>query len=441
MTNTLMELFSKEQKDAFAKRLSEAVFKDIVEKTKAADASDVGTFKFLISTDSLDRQGDVVDQKALDFTNYKMNPVVLWGHDYYNLPIGVTDKITTDGGKTYAEGRFAPTDEAQKIRKYVNAGYPLGASIGYILTDRQGETITGAEVLEWSMCAIPANQDCIPIQSARLKLTSDDLAFLQTKGIKFMEKTKTIENKKKDAEVGDSCEMDDGTPGTMADQDGQLVCVPNEEKAEKPNEENDDTNPDRDELDNQLDEDMKAEHADHAENSKSILEKCAKAIDEFEEAKGLDEFKEKAIEEFGKCYKAMAGEHGRHASTVQAMIDEYREKMTATSASDDPVKGIKSGAAISKANKEKIQNAHDSATKAINHATKCVTALKGILEGGEAEEKPDEGKSAEKVEPKGINLDGVNNVVAFKGVLKGLATALGETLEVMNNDVQKKSKH
>ena len=425
MTQEILEKFTKEQRDAFVKHIAEQAFADIVAKTKAATDEETGRFKVIISDDSLDRQGDVVDQSALDFENYMKNPVVLWGHDYYNLPIGITDKITKEGNKTICEGRFAPTPEAQNIRKYYDAGFPLGASIGYILHDRQGEKITHAEVLEYSLCSVPANQNCVPLREARIK--NLDIAFLATKGIKFM--VEKIE--KKAAEVGSACQMDDGSSGVFAEQDGELVCVPDKAKSE---EAGDETDPSKDELDTQLRTDLKAMHEEHMKNKKAIIEDCMKGI--IGEEKSVEEFKAKAVEEFEKCHKSMATEHDRHEKAVNKMIDEYMEKMTATGGEgpeDEGGKQIKSGASISKANREKIQNAHDSAEKAIKHAQKSVVALKDILEGGEAAEEPKDGKAAEKVEPENnVKEMTMQDIVNLKGVLREVYTKTGETLGGLN---------
>ena len=115
MQNEILQ-FTKEAREALVKSISNQAFADIVAKTKAAKASDTGTFRMIISDNSLDRQGDIVNQDGFDLENYMKNPVVLWGHDYFSLPIGITDNITKEGNQTIAEGRFAPTPEAQKIR-------------------------------------------------------------------------------------------------------------------------------------------------------------------------------------------------------------------------------------------------------------------------------------------------------------------------------------
>src|SRR5271154_2639708 len=59
-----------------------------IEKQKQAKEKN-GSFDVIISTDDTDRSGEIVKQNGWELTNYKNNPIVLWGHDYYSLPIGV----------------------------------------------------------------------------------------------------------------------------------------------------------------------------------------------------------------------------------------------------------------------------------------------------------------------------------------------------------------
>ena len=67
----------------------------------------------VISTDNEDRHGEIVDQNGWELENYMSNPVVLWGHNHFEIPVGVTDKLyielSEDGmnRRLIAEGRFA----------------------------------------------------------------------------------------------------------------------------------------------------------------------------------------------------------------------------------------------------------------------------------------------------------------------------------------------
>ncbi len=58
---------------------------------KAID-EDARTVKAIISTDSLDRDGEVVITKGLDLAEFKNNPIVLLGHDQ-DKPIGTAEWV------------------------------------------------------------------------------------------------------------------------------------------------------------------------------------------------------------------------------------------------------------------------------------------------------------------------------------------------------------
>ena len=207
-------------------------FKDAIEKTKAA--TDSGTFEVIISTADQDRQGEVIDQSGWDFTNYKNNPVVLWGHNYCELPIGVTDEIfTNDKGQTIAKGRFAPEEAnpfAQQVRRLYDAKIVKTTSVGFIAREMEGNVITKAELLEFSFVPVPAN----PMALSLAKELNLNASELMTKGL-FI---------KAEPQEGDPCTTDDGKEGTiLPDGSGALVCTIKEEakvdapvevKAEKP---------------------------------------------------------------------------------------------------------------------------------------------------------------------------------------------------------------
>jgi hypothetical protein len=221
---------------------------------KASDKN--GTFDVIISTEDIDRAGEIVRQDGWDFTNYKNNPIVLWGHDYYSLPIGVcteTYKTEVHGvPATGARGVFYPEDInplAQQVRRMYDYGIKTGlgvgctTSVGFIPKDFETDNrsvITKAELLEFSFVPVPANQGVGPAEGRALtfdeaKELNLDVVGLSRKGLAFVEAEKKDEEAEdqKGAQAGDDCTMDDGTPGKLTsdpdDDDGALVCIPNTE--------------------------------------------------------------------------------------------------------------------------------------------------------------------------------------------------------------------
>lgn len=153
-------------------------FKSLIAEIKEAGNSS-GTFKMIISTDAIDRAGEMIMLDAWDFGNYLKSPVVLWGHDYNLPPIGITDKLYVEGNKVIAEGRFAPTPFAQEIRALYDMGMQRASSVGFIAKEVEGNIITKAELLEWSFVSVPCNQEALSMLTAQGMSVKE----LTTKGI------------------------------------------------------------------------------------------------------------------------------------------------------------------------------------------------------------------------------------------------------------------
>ena len=229
--NKLFEQFTEEAKTKFAAVIATDEFASFIQKTAAA--TDSGTFRTIISTQSTDRQGDSVDQNLWDLENYQNNPIVLWAHDYSSLPIGMATKIETQtvAGETVlvAEGKFAPAEAnpfAQQVRALYDAGIVRATSVGFIPAPfrMDGKSEQGNELLEFSFVPVPANPQALSL--AQAKELGLDLGFLKTKGIE-------IELKDDEPDEGDVCQLDDGTEGVLElDGNGDLQCVPKPSKTD-----------------------------------------------------------------------------------------------------------------------------------------------------------------------------------------------------------------
>ena len=146
---------------------------DTDEKIRKAK-EDGGSFDVIISTEALDRAGEIVRQSGWDTANYKNNAIVLWGHDYYALPIGVcleTYETTFRGFPALgARGVFLSAEinpMAQQVRKLYEFGLKTGTnvgtttSVGFIPKEfdpNDQSVITKSELLEFSFVDVPANQ-------------------------------------------------------------------------------------------------------------------------------------------------------------------------------------------------------------------------------------------------------------------------------------------
>jgi hypothetical protein len=129
--------------------------------------------QFVISTASVDREGDTVAPEGWVLDDYQANPVVLWAHDGEQPPIGQTVRMGVDGSrKLLSVVQFAPREVyefADTIYQLVDGGYIRAASVGFLPIEFQFDShregsgfappcnFTKQALLEWSVCPVPAN--------------------------------------------------------------------------------------------------------------------------------------------------------------------------------------------------------------------------------------------------------------------------------------------
>lgn len=112
--------------------------------------------------------GDVWDMQGIDLTRYLAHPVVLWDHDM-SQPIGRASDLTVTPEKITAKVTFPDegiSPKADEIRKMVKSGMISGVSGGILPVQsrpldpknpRSGNRITKSILLEFSICAVPAD--------------------------------------------------------------------------------------------------------------------------------------------------------------------------------------------------------------------------------------------------------------------------------------------
>lgn len=125
-----------------------------------------GRFSVLASTATIDRQGESIDQAGWELLNYMANPVMLWAHNYGDLPVGKAEKIEVDARGLVAEGVFASAEAnplAAQIQKLYEEGILNTVSVGFIPKERNGNIITKAELLEISFVPVPANPEALAL--------------------------------------------------------------------------------------------------------------------------------------------------------------------------------------------------------------------------------------------------------------------------------------
>jgi hypothetical protein len=135
--------------------------------------------KARISTDRTDSDLDVVLPQGLRWDRFRKNPVVLFMHDPFGLPIGTSMWQKVGKRDVLAKTRFANTEFADELFKMFAGGFLRAWSLGMDpmtvkrrditqsdvrkRTDWAGARyiIEAAEVVEYSAVTIPANEDAL----------------------------------------------------------------------------------------------------------------------------------------------------------------------------------------------------------------------------------------------------------------------------------------
>lgn len=240
---------------------------------KAVDKENF-TLSAVVSTQTVDRHGDVILQDGWDLKNFKRNPVILNSHRYDDATetIGRADSTKTEGtgkgSKLIQKIRFAVNEnpKAKVIFDLYAGGYLSAFSVGFIPKEfgetKDGKTdwftIAQAELLEVSAVSVPANA----------------LALAKQKGIDV----DVLESKNEDGDP----EADD--PDAEPDEIPEDTQVPDDNE-EEPASDGDDPDEDKDEKRDQEDGDEPGdeppvEDAPGGEDTETSDEKRARLTEE-----------------------------------------------------------------------------------------------------------------------------------------------------------------
>lgn len=137
--------------------------------------------RFTISSAAVDRATDTVAVEGWKLDNYLRNPVVLWSHDASIPAIGRSQDTAIEDGVLRSTAVFAPREVhplADTVYQLITLGMLNTCSVGFQpLTwdypdseheeDRPwGVDFTTQELLEFSICNIPCNPECLVVGRA-----------------------------------------------------------------------------------------------------------------------------------------------------------------------------------------------------------------------------------------------------------------------------------
>jgi HK97 family phage prohead protease len=157
-----------------------------VEKATSSDGKRTATF--VASDESVDRYGDIIRASGWDLSNYKNNPVLLFGHDASAVPIGKVPEISVQGSRLIATAQFRPegdSEDADDVYNALQGGFLNAVSVGFLPTAKPnmiwaaddpnhekwptGYEFVGQELLELSVVPVPANAAALALaRSLRL---------------------------------------------------------------------------------------------------------------------------------------------------------------------------------------------------------------------------------------------------------------------------------
>lgn len=127
---------------------------------------------FVVSSEEVDRHGDVAVARGWRLEAYRRNPVFLWAHDYSRPVIGRALSVWREPGRLLARMEFAPTDFAREVAALYRSGYQQGVSVGFkpLRYEERRHPESGAflgirfleqELLEVSAVPVPANREAL----------------------------------------------------------------------------------------------------------------------------------------------------------------------------------------------------------------------------------------------------------------------------------------
>jgi HK97 family phage prohead protease len=148
-----------------------------------------------ITTETIDRDGEVLVSQGMDATEFEKNPVVFYNHDYAQ-PVGRITNLRRGDGKVDATIEFAKRPEGfegsyfpEFVESLVEQGIVKGISVGFVPLpggvrrpnkkdqDDYGETVRQVyskwKLLEVSVAPLPANATAL-VSAVRKGLVDRD---------------------------------------------------------------------------------------------------------------------------------------------------------------------------------------------------------------------------------------------------------------------------
>lgn len=129
-----------------------------------------GEVEVIVSNSGVDRHGESIANEGIDIKQIKRNPVVLWAHNYSEVPLGRITKLWRSNGSLYARIKFDYDiyEFADLVYKMVLRGTINAVSIGGIVKAINDDftVIEELEMVELSIVPVGAHPDALVVSKA-----------------------------------------------------------------------------------------------------------------------------------------------------------------------------------------------------------------------------------------------------------------------------------
>jgi HK97 family phage prohead protease len=151
---------------------------EVVLKAGIQSADD--PFEFVLSDETVDRVGDVIRADGWDLSDFRKNPIALFGHDHEKV-IGTWKNVRVQGKQLLGKLNLAKEGTSElvdTVRSLVEQRILKAVSVGFRVLDYDpinkdepwgGWNITKALLMETSVVAVPANPNAIALAKACAK--------------------------------------------------------------------------------------------------------------------------------------------------------------------------------------------------------------------------------------------------------------------------------
>ncbi len=128
------------------------------------------TYRFIMSDESIDRDGDIIMSDGWDLKEFKKNPVALAHHDATKI-IGRWKNVKVHNKQLTGDLELAPDDVGafqRAINKLISGGFLKAVSVGFRATEHEpreegGYRFLKQSLFETSVVAVPSNSSALAI--------------------------------------------------------------------------------------------------------------------------------------------------------------------------------------------------------------------------------------------------------------------------------------